>query len=134
MKFLEKYSDHVYAVLRIVAGFMFSLHGFQKIFRVLTDKQPDVFSQLWFGGVIEIIGGILIMIGFQTRIAAFICSGMMAVAYFQFHWKFSGGEQIFPVVNRGELAALYCFLFLYFATRGAVKWGLDNLLKSKNVI
>jgi putative oxidoreductase len=126
MKGLEKYSDHAYALLRIVAGFMFTWHGVQKIFGVLTERAPEMFSQLWFGGLIELVAGILIMIGFQTRWAAFIASGTMAVAYFQFHWKFQFSEAILPVVNRGELAALYAFVFLLVACRGGVMWCLDK--------
>ncbi len=123
---LEKYSNHTYALMRIVSGFMFSFHGIQKIFGVLTSFQPAFGSQLWYGGLIELICGFLIMIGFQTRWAAFISSGTMAVAYFQFHWKFQWGTEIFPAVNKGELAALYCFVFLYIACRGSVLWGVDK--------
>ncbi len=85
-----------------------------------------MFSQAWAGGCIELFGGLLVMVGFQTRWAAFIASGTMAVAYIQFHWKFQMGENFFPIVNKGEMAALYCFLFLYLATRGGVKWCLDK--------
>jgi putative oxidoreductase len=66
------------------------------------------------------------MLGVQTRWAAFICSGEMAVAYFQFHWKFQTGAAFFPIVNRGELTALYCFVFLLIACKGGVKWRLDR--------
>lgn len=124
MKALEKYQDHCYALLRIVSGFMFLFHGVQKVLGLFTAQQPPIGSQLWVGGVLELVGGLLIMIGFQTRLAAFICSGMMAVAYFQFHWKFQLDGNFFPTVNKGELAALYCFVFLYMACRGGVKWAL----------
>jgi len=126
MKQLEKYADHAYALLRIVTGFMFTFHGAQKILGVLSQFQPPVGSQLWFGGIIELVGGLAVMLGFQTRAAAFICSGMMAVAYFQFHWKFQIGANFFPALNQGELAVLYCFVFLFIATRGGVKWCLDK--------
>ena len=126
MKKLAPYSDHAYALLRIVTGFMFSFHGAQKILGVLSEFQPPVGSQLWFGGIIELLGGLLIMLGFQTRAAAFLCSGQMAVAYFQFHWKFQMGSMFFPTLNKGELAALYCFVFLFIACRGGVKWCLDK--------
>lgn len=126
MKQLEKFSCCAYALLRIVAGFMFTFHGVQKIFGVLSDYQPAVGSQMWIGGIIELVGGLLVMTGFKTRYAAFIASGMMAVAYFQFHWKFQMGAAFFPAVNQGELAVLYCFVFLYIACRGAGKWGLDK--------
>jgi len=62
----------------------------------------------------------------QTRFAAFICSGEMAVAYFQFHWKFQTGQMLFPIINKGELAVLYCFIFLMIACRGGVKWCVDK--------
>jgi len=126
MKLLEKYADHAYALLRIVSGFMFSFHGFQKVLGVLSEFQPPFGTQLWIGGVIELIGGLAIMLGFGTRVVAFICSGEMAVAYFQYHWKFQIGPVFFPVVNKGELAALYCFVFLLIATKGGVKWSLDK--------
>jgi putative oxidoreductase len=126
MKWLEKYTDYVYALLRIVAGFMLTFHGAQKILGVLTTFQPPVGSQLWIGGIIELFGGLAIMLGFQARIAAFICSGMMAVAYFQYHWKFQMGAQLFPAINKGELAVLFCFVFLFIACRGGVKWCLDR--------
>ncbi len=126
MKRLEKYADHAYALMRIVAGFMFAFHGSQKILGILSNFQPAVGSQLWFGGIIELIGGLAIMLGFRSRVAAFICSGEMAVAYFQFHWKFQMGPAFFPAVNKGELAVLYCFVFLLIACRGGIKWSLDK--------
>jgi putative oxidoreductase len=126
MDALRKYSDEAYALLRIVAGFMFAFHGVQKVFGVMTDHQPEFLTQVWIGGIIELVGGIAIMLGAYTRPAAFVCSGMMAVAYFQFHWAFQGGPMIFPTVNKGELAALYCFVFLFFACRGSGKWSMDG--------
>ena len=87
---------------------------------------PAVGTQTWFGGIIELVGGLAVMIGLQTRLAAFLCSGTMAVAYFQFHWKFQMGSQIFPAVNQGEMSVLYCFIFLFIACRGAVRWGVDK--------
>jgi putative oxidoreductase len=112
--------------MRIVAGAMFSFHGFQKIFGILSNLHPPVGSQLWFGGLIELICGLLIMVGFQTRWAAFLASGEMAVAYFQFHWKFQFGPEFFPTINKGELAVLYCYVFLFIACRGGVMWCLDK--------
>jgi putative oxidoreductase len=126
MKLLEKYADHAYALLRIVTGFMFSFHGAQKILGVLTEFHPAPGSQIWFGGLVELFGGLAVLAGFQTRIAAFVCSGTMAVAYFQFHYKFQGGPKFFPAINEGELAALYAFVFLLLATRGGVKWALNK--------
>ena len=125
MKWLANYADHAYALLRIVTGFMFAFHGAQKILGVLAEMQPPVGSQLWIGGIIELFGGLAVLLGFQTRVAAFLCSGMMAVAYFQFHWKFQMGPGLFPAINKGELAVLYCFIFLLIACRGGIKWCLD---------
>jgi putative oxidoreductase len=126
MKWLSKYGDHLYALMRIIAGFMFSFHGAQKILGVLSDFQPPFGSQLLFGGLIEMVCGLMVMRGFQTRWAAFLASGEMAVAYFQFHWKFQLGPAFFPAVNKGEMAVLYCFVFLLIASRGAVIWGVDK--------
>lgn len=127
MKWLEKFSNHSYALLRIVTGLMFSFHGAQKILGVLSDHpQPAIGSQIWIGGIIELFGGLAVLLGFQTRVAAFLCSGTMAVAYLQFHWKFQMGPQFFPIVNQGELAVLYSLVFLYIACRGTVKWGIDK--------
>jgi putative oxidoreductase len=123
---LEDYREESYAVLRMVAGFMFCFHGVQKIFGVLTELQPALFSQLWFGGIIELVGGLMVLVGFRTRFAAFICSGEMAVAYFQFHWKFQFDRNVFPALNKGELAVLYCFIFLFIACRGGGFWSIDS--------
>lgn len=127
MNKLAKYENQAYALLRIIAGFMFLFHGLQKIFGVLSEYPVPAFgSQAWVGGVIELAAGFLVMLGFQTRLAAFLASGTMAVAYFQFHWKFQMNSQFFPAVNQGELAALYSFVFLLIACRGAGMWGLDK--------
>ena len=126
MKQLAKNSDQAYALLRIVTGFMFAFHGAQKVLGVLSDLHPAVGSQIWIGGLIELIGGLLVMVGFKTRWAAFLCSGTMAVAYFQFHWKFQLGRMVFPALNQGEPAVLYCFMFLLIACRGSVLWCLEK--------
>lgn len=126
MRQLAKYSGPVYALMRIMTGFMFSFHGAQKILGILSDFQPAVGSQIWFGGLIELIGGLLVMVGWKTRWAAFLASGTMAVAYFQFHWRFQLGPAFFPAINKGEPAALYSFVFLYIACCGGVMWCLDK--------
>lgn len=126
MNALNKYEDIAYALLRIVAGFMFAFHGAQKILGLFSSFQPPVGSQLWFGGIIELVCGLAVMIGFQTRLAAFLASGTMAVAYFQFHFKLQLGAILFPAINKGELAVLYCFVFLFIATRGGIKWCVDK--------
>lgn len=120
-----------YTALRVIAGFAFSLHGMQKVFGVLTTKPPpELWTQAWFGGVIELVCGVAIALGLFTRPAAFLASGTMAVAYLQFHWKFQLGEKFFPVAgvgNGGELALIYCFLFLWICIRGAGAISLDRL-------
>ncbi len=128
MKQLERYVNHAYALMRVVTGFMFSFHGAQIILRVFAEGFPvaPIGSQMWFGGLIELVGGLAVMVGWHTRLAAFLCSGTMAVAYFQFHWKFQLGPQFFPALNQGEMAALYSFVFLFIACRGGVKWKLDK--------
>ena len=123
-KILKSQADTAYALLRIVSGLMFSFHGMQKIFGVLSKFQPPVFSQLWFGGIIEVVGGLFIAAGLFTTCAALVASGTMAVAYVQFHWKLATDSKFFPAINQGELAVLYCFVFLFIACRGTVKWGV----------
>jgi putative oxidoreductase len=123
---LEPYTDHAYALLRIVAGFLFAFHGMQKIFGVMTDFVPPFGTQLWLGGVIELACGLAVMLGVFTRPAAFLASGTMAVAYTQFHWKLQLGSKLFPAVNEGEPALIYAFLFLFIACRGARKWGIER--------
>jgi putative oxidoreductase len=113
-------------LLRIVAGAMLTFHGVQKTFGVLTEHQPPVGSQLWIGGVLELVCGAAIALGLFTRLAAFLASGMLAVAYVQFHWKFQFDSGFFPTVNQGELAVLYSFTFLYMACRGAGGWSLAS--------
>jgi putative oxidoreductase len=126
MKELDGFKGLAYSLLRIAAGFMFLFHGAEKLFGVLGAERLAPGSQLWVGGVIELIGGAAVMIGFQTRWAAFLCSGMMAVAYCQFHWKFKMDERFFPIVNHGELAVLYCFVFLLIACTGGGSISLDK--------
>jgi putative oxidoreductase len=111
-----------YALLRIVSGLMFAFHGVQKLFGFHSKVQPPVGSQVWFGGIIELVCGLAIALGVYPRCAAFLASGTMAVAYLQFHWKLQLGERFWPAVNQGELALLYAFLFLFIACRGGGKW------------
>lgn len=125
MKKLEMFTEEAYALLRIVSGSLFLFHGVQKVFGVLSPMRPPLLSQLGLGGLIELLGGLLVVLGLRTRAAAFLCSGTMAVAYVQFHWKFQGGAQLLPGVNKGEPALLYAFLFLFIACRGAGIWALD---------
>lgn len=132
MRMLDRarFETVAYAALRIVAGFMFLWHGSQKLLGVPAGKvAPAMFSQAWFGGIIELVCGSLIALGLFARPAAFLASGTMAVAYIQFHWKGAFDSALLPLVNRGELAALYCFVFLLVFARGAGTVSLDRLLR-----
>jgi putative oxidoreductase len=121
-KWLGKYSDFFYALMRIIAGFLFACHGAQKLFGVLGGtKQTE--TLMIVGGVIEFFGGILIAVGLFAGYAAFIASGMMAVAFFKSHLP----AGFWPIENRGELAVLYCFVFLYIASRGSGILSIDAL-------
>jgi len=122
------HSGKVLSLLRIVAGLMFMQHGTQKIFSFPAEAMGpfNIASQMGVGGVLELVGGLLLVLGLFTRPVAFILSGMMAVAYFQMHWKF-GAASPFSLVNMGELAALYCWVFFYFVFAGPGEWALDNL-------
>lgn len=123
-RILEPRTEAAYTLLRIVSGLLFAFHGVQKVLGVLATSPPPVGSQLWVGGVIELVAGLLIAAGLFTTCAAFIASGTMAVAYVQFHWKLDFGAKFFPAVNKGELALLYSVLFLFIACRGNGKWSL----------
>ncbi len=117
---LPRHAALSYTLLRVVAGTMFAFHGAQKMLGVLTDKPgPELLTQMWFGGVIELVCGAAIALGLFTRWAAFLASGTMAVAYCQFHWQLQLDDKFFPIVNKGELALLYSFLFLYMACHGS---------------
>jgi putative oxidoreductase len=123
---LGRYSEVAYALLRIVAGFLFACHGAQKIlglFGGVDDAGGTAsFGLIWVAGIIELVGGLLIATGFQAATAAFLCSGQMAVAYFMAHQ----GRALLPIQNEGELAALYSFVFLFIATRGSGIWSLGS--------
>lgn len=122
MGFLAKYTDPIYAALRIVAGFLFACHGADKLFGVFGGQKFTAATPLPFAaGIIELVAGVLIMVGFFGGIAAFIASGQMAVAYFIGHQ----GKGALPIQNGGELAALYSFVFLYIAARGSGIWSID---------
>jgi putative oxidoreductase len=124
-RFLESKTDVAYSLLRTTSGAMFAFHGVQKLFGVLSPMQPRFPSQGWFAGVIELVAGTLIAVGAGARCAAFIASGEMAVAYVQVHWRFAVDSRFFPTVNKGELALLYSFLFLYVACRGSGRFSVD---------
>jgi putative oxidoreductase len=124
---LSKLEPIAYAAMRIAAGVMLVFPGIGKLFGVFSMPRMAFGSQLWIGGVIEVVGGTLIAVGLFTRAAAFICSGLLAVAYFQFHWKLAfDGLKFLPIVNGGGFAALFAFVFLYIATRGPGRLAIDK--------
>jgi putative oxidoreductase len=123
---MKKLEPYAYALLRIVCGAMFTFHGCQKILGVLAEGRPPVGSQLWIGGLIELFGGLAVTLGIGTSLAAFLCSGMMAVAYCQYHWKMRFDVDFFPAINKGELAVVYCFVFLFISTQGSGRWSLGK--------
>jgi putative oxidoreductase len=118
-------SSRAHALLRIITGFLLMPHGAQKLWGVLGGTQQELFSQMGLAGVLEFFGGLLILVGFMTRPAAFVLSGMMAVAYFQAH----ASKGFWPVQNKGELAVLYCFVFLFFAAAGDGTWSVDDCIR-----
>ena len=124
-KALSRFSPYLYAALRIVAGLAFAQHGAQKLFGQLGGTAVELTSQRGIAGIIEFVGGIMIALGLFTAPVAFIASGEMAVAYFQAH----APRAFWPVMNGGELAVLYCFIFLYFAAAGSGKLSIDSIRK-----
>lgn len=126
-RFLGKYSSCLYATLRIIAGLMFAMHGSQKLFAWPGGNAAPIASLMGFAGLVELIGGLMIAFGFLTTYAAFIASGQMAVAYFKAH----APQASLPILNRGELAVVYCFLFLYIAAQGSGGWSVDALMGRK---
>jgi putative oxidoreductase len=120
---LGRFSEFTYPLLRIVAGLLYAQHGAQKLFGVLGGTQQLGNPLMLTAGIIEFGGGLLIAFGLFASIAAFIASGEMAVAYFMVHVP----QGFWPILNHGELAALFCFVFLYVASRGAGRWSVDSL-------
>jgi putative oxidoreductase len=118
-RYLGAYSELIYALLRIVAGFLLACHGAQKLFGFFGGMgggaTAPAFTLMWFVGWIELVGGLLVCVGLFTSWAAFLCSGLMAFAYFMVHQP----QALFPIENKGELAVIYCFVFLLIAARGA---------------
>ena len=119
---LGRFAPHIYALLRIVAGLLFAQHGAQKLLGVLGGNQVAIASQFGLAGIIELVGGLMIAVGVYASVLGFIASGEMAVAYFQSH----APRGFWPVQNGGELAVLYCFVFLYVAARGNGAWSLQG--------
>jgi putative oxidoreductase len=122
---------YMLSILRIVAGLLFVEHGTSKLLYFPPDPaamHPAISTLPGFGGVLELIGGALLLVGLFTRVVAFILSGEMAVAYFVAHFPHS----FYPIVNKGEIAVLYCFVFLYLAVAGGGAWSLDALINRRN--
>ena len=119
---LANKEPQAYALVRIVTGFLFIFHGSQKLLNFPKEFTYDLSPLMIAAGGIELIGGILVMIGLFTRPTAFICRGTMAMAY----WMAHGMRDVFPMLNGGELAAMYCFVFLFIAAKGPGIWSLDK--------
>jgi putative oxidoreductase len=122
-RYLGRFSPQTYALVRIVAGLLFLTHGVQKLFGMFGMQPVPLASLIGAAGIIELVCGALMMVGLFGSIAAFIASGEMAAAYFMAHFP----RGFWPIVNQGELAALYCFLFLHIAATGSGIWSLDAL-------
>jgi len=121
--------DYAYALMRIVTGFLFLWHGSQKLFDIPEYPYEPAVYVIYIGGPVEFFGGLFVMLGLFTRWSAFLCSGMAAAAY----WIGHGTEAFLPIVNKGELAALYCFVFLFIFARGAGVWSVDFIRKKDEI-
>jgi putative oxidoreductase len=124
MPFMWSYNSQIYSLLRIVVGFLFLWHGVQKLFG-FPDPMPAGVPAfiIYIAGPIELVGGALVMAGFFTRPAALLCSGLMAAAY----WMGHGMKALLPIQNGGDLAVLYCFVFLFISTQGGGLWSVDAI-------
>jgi putative oxidoreductase len=121
---LSRFVEPTYAILRILAGLLFAFHGAQKLFGVFDGSARPMASVMGLAGIIEFAGGVLVMIGLLAGLVAFIASGQMAFAYFLAHAPRGG----WPIENDGELAVLFCFVFLFISARGAGIWSVDAAL------
>lgn len=121
---LSKGTDPAYALMRIVCGLLFLSHGTQKLLGFPIEFPLSLNAMTTVAGGVELVGGTLIFLGLFTSPAAFLCSGMAAVGY----WTVHAPQGLFPIANGGEIIALYCFIFLFVATRGGGIWSIDNML------
>jgi len=119
------WSPRLLSILRIVSALIFMAHGTQKILGFPAGASPEMFSLSWIAGMLELFGGALLVLGLFIRPVAFVLSGLMACAY----WIAHAPKSFFPVLNGGDAAILYCFVFLYFVAAGGGVWSLDNLLR-----
>ena len=126
LNFMQRYEAQTYALLRIVTGFLFIWHGTSKYFSFPRVSPAEGFV-LIVGGAVEFVGGMLVMIGLFTSPAAFVASGHMAAAYWIAHYP----QDIFPILNNGELAVIFCFAFLYMSAKGDGIWSVGRLLKNR---
>lgn len=128
---IDEWIGNVQSISRVAIGILFLMHGTSKLFGVPAPLHPmgefQLFSLIGIAGVLEVVGGFLFVLGFHTRITAFILSGMMAVAY----WMAHAPHGVLPYSNGGELAALYSFIFLFYAFAGAGAWSVDQLCDSR---
>ncbi len=122
---LDTWRPRLLSIMRLVTGFLFMQHGGQKIFGFPAPQRSefDLFSLSGVAGSLELFGGFLIVIGLFTRPTSFLLSGLMAFAYFIAH----APKGFWPILNGGELSALYCFVFLYLSTAGAGEWSIDQI-------
>jgi putative oxidoreductase len=122
-RYLERFGPHLFALLRIITGVMFALHGTAKLFGWPGANPPTGDELMIAAGVIETFTGTMIALGFYASWAAFLASGTMAVAYFK---SFASGGDFFPTINGGELPVVYCFYFLVIAANGPGIWSIDD--------
>ena len=127
MKFLASFAGPAYTGFRILTGLLFMQHGLSKVFGILSDRPEMLPAMLWTAGLIELLGGAFVAVGFQTRLAAFLSSGLMAAAYFMAH----APNGFFPMLNKGEIAILYCWAFLVIATHGPGRASIDAMINSR---
>jgi putative oxidoreductase len=125
-RWLGRYSEPLYSIMRLVVGLLFFFHGAQKLFGAFGGNAQLSNPKMLLAGIIE-TAGLLVAVGLAASWAAFVASGEMAVAYFTVHAP--GG--LLPIANKGELAVLYCFVFLYIAARGSGRWSVDSVLRTR---
>ena len=135
MNFLNRFTDPVYCLMRLIVGLVFACHGGQKLLGFPGGGHGGAHGLMLLGAIIELVGGFLIAFGLLTRLAAFISSGEMAVAYFMVHAAGkaighapSATEQFFPILNKGELAVVLCWVFLFMIFSGSGRWSIDAVI------
>jgi len=127
MNSLNRFADPFYCIMRLVVGLMFACHGLDKIFGTFSPKAEALPTLMAVGGWVEIVCGFLVAFGLLTRLAAFVASGEMAVAFFMMH----APKGLIPYLNKGELAVVYCFVFFYIFLRGSGAWSIDAMMSKR---